>query len=292
MKYTIIINPAAGKGCCADEQQKITDYFTNKGQTKVFVTQKIEDVERYILSTVTTTDQYIFVGGDGTFRAAIKACYQHTISQPIALLAHGSGNDFVKAIQLPQNLTHALDSAVADNYLSVKHCNINDDIFINVTSVGLDAEIAQLQKKLKKYFRGPLSYLFASLIKVMTYRAKMYHLKIDNRQIDGKYLLIAVANGQYYGGGMKIAPDASPLSERLTICCVKHVNPLILPFLIPLLYLGKHTKLWCVDYFECEKIEITNSDNMLVNLDGEIDRLNKLKISKNNTYNTKIKASK
>lgn len=292
MKYTIIINPAAGKGCSINEQQQITDFFINKGQATVFVTQKIEDIEQYIKSTQETTDQYVFVGGDGTFRAAIKYCYQHNISQPIALLAHGSGNDFIKAIGIPQKLSQSLDNAIATHYINVKHCNVNDDIFINITSVGLDAEIAQLQKKLKKHFRGPLSYLLASFIKLITYRAQTYQLTIDNRQVNDKYLLIAVANGQYYGGGMKIAPAASPLDEQLTVCCVKHVSPLILPFLIPLLYLGRHTKLWCVDYFKCEKIEITNHNNMLVNLDGEIDSLKKLNIHKNNHYHTKIRLLK
>jgi diacylglycerol kinase family enzyme len=85
-----------------------------------------------------------------------------------------------------------------------------------------------------------------------------------------KILLAAIANGKYYGGGMLPAPEAEIDDGLFDICLVSEVSRLQILDLFPKYMKGLHGQLKQVSFHKGKKINIESSDNVCLNIDGEI----------------------
>jgi membrane protease YdiL (CAAX protease family) len=81
--------------------------------------------------------------------------------------------------------------------------------FVAVSSVGLDAEIARAMNEDFRYLKGMAAYVWATLTTIFRFAPAPFRLELDGEVIHLPAMLVAVANGRFYGGGMKIAPEAA-----------------------------------------------------------------------------------
>ncbi|MCT8138966.1 hypothetical protein H1D32_15345 [Anaerobacillus sp. CMMVII] len=94
--------------------------------------------------------------------------------------------------------------------------------------------------------------------------------------IDGKkktfsnVWLIAIANTPYYGGGLKICPEADNTDGTLNLCIAHSLSKLEILMFFPLVFLGKHTLHRSVSTEKGQVIEISSNDSVLVQADGEM----------------------
>ena len=86
---------------------------------------------------------------------------------------------------------------------------------------------------------------------------------------DGATLLAAFANTPYYGGGMKIAPQAKMDDGMLDVCVVGAVAPLRLLRLAPTVYTGRHLHIQEVEYFQAARVRVETERPLDVYADGE-----------------------
>lgn len=289
MKYVMIVNPAAGRGVSESDLDYIEKEFKAlKHDLEIYTTFSDKDFHYIINITQKTADAYVIWGGDGSIREMIKSLSLLDCNHPLGILPMGTGNDFAKSLYLPLDTKKNLKIILSNKTKEVFIANINEDFYVNIASMGLDAEIVALHNRLKKRFKNKISYLLSAIIKLFTYQAVDIFINYDGIKEKKDYLLVAVANGKYYGGGMKIAPDASLDKKKLQVCAVKKINKLVLFFLIPTLFSGRHKNLWCVDYFECDDIEIHTKDETHINIDGELKTAKFVKINKNLEKKQKI----
>ncbi len=288
MNYILIVNSLAGKGITRAKFEEIKAKTAKLGTVRAYLSNSLSESKRVIAESKDWLDAIIFVGGDGTFREGVKALSEFNINAPVGFLPMGSGNDFVRTLGIPSDLNRALDLIAMKNTRQVHDCKLNDTFFINVASVGLDAAIVERQKKIKKRIAGPLSYVLSVFVEIFTFKNKKYNLIIDGVEKGNDYMLIAIANGKYYGGGMKIAPEASPYKRDFQILALKQI-PRIMTFLIfPMIYFGWHPTLWCVENWRGKSVEIYIDQIVPVNLDGDTEKSDKLIIQKNTAFRPKI----
>ncbi len=289
MKYIFILNPAAGNGLSEEKRNDIIDKFESKGHEIILhVTKSLKDINKIILNTKEICDAYIIAGGDGTIREMIKHLTINNCQHPLGILATGTGNDFVKSLGLNKSIDESIEIILNNKTRDVYIGEVNNDIFVNVVSMGLDAEIVNMHNKLKHKIKSKLSYVISAIVMLMTYKGIDIKVVADGKTHNNDYLLIAVANGKYYGGGMMIAPDASVYEPKLQICAVKKINKFILLFLFPLLFTGGHKNFWCVDYFKCDNIKIETKDTSYLNYDGELTEGKSIEVSKKKNKIQKI----
>ena len=147
----------------------------------------------------------------------------------------------------------------------------NGKYFLNIASVSFDAEVVRNTDKIKTKIKGKTAYILSVLITLMQYRIKKTYLEIDNKTINRKMLLLAVGNGQYYGGGMRILPQAKIDDGYLHLCLVKDISNLKSLFLFPSIFKGnhiKHTKY--VEVYKAKEINVRSPGKFYLNVDGDL----------------------
>ena len=275
MKHLFIINPAAGskdrtKDYTANIQrlcdQRGLDYEIKvseaPGHCTILARQAAETGEEYRIYAC---------GGDGTLNevAAGAAGFPNVA---VTVYSGGSGNDFVKIFNETApffDLERLLDAD--ETTFDMIRCN--DDLSLNICSVGLDARIGT---DVSNYKRLPLlsgfrAYAASTVVNVIRRIAEHYVIEINGEVIDGKKTLVCVCNGRFYGGGFNPVPDADPSDGMLDVLVIEKVSRLKVAKVIGKYKNGKHKDLSnIIRYFRTNRIKVLCDKETPINLDGEL----------------------
>lgn len=278
MKHLFIINPAAGKGKTLRLVPVIEKIFEERKEDEFFIeitkgtshateiAKKYSEIGEYRIYSV---------GGDGTLNEVLNGMANSSSS--LAVIPSGTGNDFIKSIY-----KYGKNEKVEDILLKVvngkeKHidlCEVNDRYFINIASIGFDAEVAYNTIKLKRlpFISGQLAYILGIMLTLFNYKSYSLTLDIDGRIIKLEGLLAAVANGNYYGGGINVAPEAIVDDGLFDICAIEKVSRLKILRLFPKVIKGTHAEIKEVSFYSGRRVKITSTDEIAFNIDGEITK--------------------
>ena len=275
MKHIFIINPAAGsRDRTADYSEKIhiachergLDYeiqvSSAPGQCFALARQAAETGEEVRLYAC---------GGDGTLNevAAGAAGFPNAA---VTVFSGGSGNDFVKIFSEPEAFFD-LDRLLEAEEATFDLIRCNDDIALNICSVGLDARIGT---DVANYKRLPLlhgfrAYAASTVVNVIRGISEHYVIEVDGEVIDGQKTMICVCNGRYYGGGFNPVPEADPGDGLLDVLVVEQVSRLQVPGVVGKYKAGRYKELpHLVRHFRTNKITIHCDQETPINLDGEL----------------------
>lgn len=270
MSYLFIVNPVAGKGNESRVTSLIKEVMDKYNYTyDIKITEKVGDAKLFAEEAKTKEfSTIVSVGGDGTIHEVVNGMVGG--SQKLGVIPAGTGNDLARSLNIPLNLREAIEVLVKQNSIPIDLGKLNGKYFINFCSVGLDALIAQEANKIKKYFSSTYAYIIGVVKALIKFNSLKVDLTIDNKIYSEEIMLIAVCNGSYYGGGMKIAPDAKMFDGEFDICVVEKMSKLKLLFLFPTIFKGKHTKYKEVKIYRGKDVQITSSQDTNVNADGEI----------------------
>jgi len=211
----------------------------------------------------------VSVGGDGTLFETINGMANKKVN--LGIIAGGTGNDFIRSVEIPTDIYEALEIIKNGKIKDIDLGMVNGKYFINVVSFGIDGEIVRITDKIKKYIKGSAAYLSATLKSLVVYKAKSMLIEIDGVKYHREAYLVAVGNGKYFGGGMKVLPNAEIDDELLDICIVKKMSKVKLIALFPSIFSGKHISIKGVEYFKGKKVSIKSiKDKIIVNADGNL----------------------
>lgn len=275
-KILIIINPVAGKGRTVEIIPKLKEKMEPyKGiiEYKILLSNYAGEItsiarQHYDLGF----REFIAVGGDGTLSELING-FDLPIDEniKIGILPLGTGNDFVKSICDTTDIDGMIESVIQNRTKRIDIGLVNDFKFINVCSFGIDGPIIKDTEKYKKVLPGQFAYLFSTLKAGLTFNPKKVHVDVDGQTYDGNMILIAIANGKYFGGGMNICPDAILDDGVFDICLVKDVSKLKFMREISKVYSGRLGEVEEVKYIKGSEINIkVVNGSYLINVDGNL----------------------
>jgi YegS/Rv2252/BmrU family lipid kinase len=275
MKHLFIINPAAGsKDRTAEYSQEIhrlcrqrelgydIRVSTAPGECRRFAREASESGEEYRLYAC---------GGDGTLNEVAQGAAGYA-NVAVTVFSGGSGNDFVKLFDDPQaffSLERLLDAQEAT--FDLIRCN--DDIAMNICSVGLDARIGTDVSRYKRLplLQGFRAYAASTVVNVVKGIAEHYVVELNGKRIEGEQTMICVCNGRYYGGGFNPVPEADPADGLLDVLLVKKVSRVQVAGVIGKYKAGRYKELTkLVRHFRTEQVKIICDKPTPVNLDGEL----------------------
>ena len=223
----------------------------------------------------------ISVGGDGTLQEVVSGMLdgQDKCDTPLCAISCGSGNDWQRSLNSSQTLEARIQSIIAGKTRAIDAIRANNMglglASINIANIGLDVEIVKRAQPLKKIF-GKNSYVVSALISIAKHKNHSLTVFIDDKEaINGDFTLVAICNGQYYGGNMRITPSAIIDDGKITLCLVKGLSRSKILMLFPLMLLEKHTKLKDIEYIECKKVTIISNNRQSLSLDGNIYEIDK-----------------
>jgi len=278
MEHLFIINPVAGKGKALTFINEIKNLFVNSEKKyTIKITEKpghaTEIVKEY---TKKGSLRVYSVGGDGTLNEVVNGMVGSNSS--LAIIPAGSGNDFIKSI-VGNNFDpkDILIRTVNGKVRLADLAKVNEKYFINISSVGFDAEVVYNTNKIKKLpgISGKLAYILGVIITLFKYNNNYLKVDIDGHCIETKSLLTAVANGRYYGGGMLPTPNAVIDDGQFDICLISEVNRFRIFRFFPRFIKGLHGNLKEVSFYKGKKVTIECDRDLPINIDGEINKVKK-----------------
>ncbi|MCL2068832.1 MAG: diacylglycerol kinase family lipid kinase [Oscillospiraceae bacterium] len=276
-----IINPAAGSGKTRAAIPIIERVMRESGVPYTLIYTNSPDECAKIEKQIDwdAAKAIVCVGGDGTVQEYIGLAVNRDIS--FAVIPTGSANDFLysvpggysKSRTFEETIIYHTKKLLAGNTLNADAVSVsnaaNQRYFFNIGGTGIDIQVLRDALPLKKAFGGAAYFL--SLIKnAVTYRAEKITLHIDGKPETGRYILLAAANGAYYGGKMNVAPTADIADGFITLCKVVDMPRLKLLALFPSVKPGRHIRMKEVSLINCKEIILEYGGKKTINFDGNL----------------------
>jgi YegS/Rv2252/BmrU family lipid kinase len=226
----------------------------------------------------------VAVGGDGTINECVNGFFDGDAAvAPTAafgVVPAGTGGDFIKTLGVPLKTAEAAAALKAtpraidvgrlryvgdDGTPKVRH-------FINIASFGIGGLVDRYVNQSSKALGGKVSFALATLKAGARYKNATVRLTLDGgTPKEGKIYNVAVANGRYFGGGMKVAPDAALDDGWFDVVTLGDFGFTDLLFRGLDIYSGKHLKNPKVTVSRARRVdaEAVDGKEVLLDVDGE-----------------------
>jgi len=281
----LLVNPTAARGAARAHHPVIKAEFERLGLEVVDLTSRsIEEAEAKARMAIAhqQIDALVVAGGDGMVHLGVNLVTDAKI--PLGIIACGTGNDSARALGLPVGDVVWATQIAADHIDKTRRVDVglveNDRgrfFFFGSISAGFDALVNARANKWK-FPKGPSRYKFAMFRELAAFKKLRYKLIVDGEYHEIDAMLCAVTNGEGYGGGMKVTPDARPDDGELDLFIVHKISRRELIKIFPSVYTGGHVGHPAVEIVRVKNVEI-DSGKTPAFADGESAGHSPLKIS-------------
>ncbi|NNK92655.1 MAG: YegS/Rv2252/BmrU family lipid kinase [Acidimicrobiia bacterium] len=212
--WQVIVNPSAGKpGTVTHRVRDALD--TRRIGYELAESASSTDVGRIVAEAAAGgARRFVSVGGDGTANAVVDALMRQPWDQPptLGILPAGSGSDFIRTFGFPRDLESAADHLSGDETYRVDVAHVSgpwgDRYVLNAASAGLGAATVAVANKMPARL-GSLRYSIGLWPALARFRPGEIEVTVGAKGFTGPALTVVFANGQFFGGGMNVAPKAS-----------------------------------------------------------------------------------
>lgn len=288
-KVRVIINPRAGSGKAerriADIERALRRYRLSHELVR---TLGPNDATRLVTEAIEDgIDVVAIVGGDGTLNEASRA-FVDDAGRPLerelpdlALIPAGTGGDLRKTFDLSESIDEAVRRIAQPTRrpldLGVLRLQNHDGTssvhtFLNIASFGISGITDRLVNEAPKWMGGKIAFFLGALRASLSYRNAPVRVKVDGKTlVEGRIFVVALANGRYFGGGMKIAPHADPSDGKLEVVVLGDINRVEAVGLAPRIYRGTHLSMAKARVASGATIEAEplDGDDVWLDVDGE-----------------------
>jgi len=242
-RVALVANPAAGAGTAGTATHRAVQGLRSLGasvETIVGSTASSTAAALRDLVAADAVDRVIVLGGDGVVHLAVQILAGGSI--PLGICPVGSGNDIAAALALPTGLDDALRVALGPTR-SIDLLRVGDRWVASIATIGFAGDVNARANRLRRP-RGASRYTVATVVELPRLRARPVRLSIDEGGPgDLQATLVAIANTDRFGGGMRIAPDARCDDGLLEVTVVGPVGRIRLLRFFGRVFRGTHTAL-------------------------------------------------
>ena len=260
--WLIVLNQSAGKRKALKLANQFTVLLSNANLQFTLIDEKsyaktIEKLKAYLSTNSYST--VIAVGGDGL----VNLCLQYLAQSGVTLgvIPAGTGNDFARAVGVNKmSITEIFNlytkTAAVEIDLGHVKSNSSERWFVQVLSTGFDAEVNSRANKIK-WPRGKSKYTIATVKTLARFKPIDYKIDIDATKFDQSAMLLTIANGETYGGGMRICPGASNSDGIFEVLLVRPVSRFVLLTIFPKVFKGNHIPHRKIDTYRARVVTIS-----------------------------------
>jgi diacylglycerol kinase (ATP) len=185
-------------------------------------------------------ESLVVVGGDGMVHLAVQALAGTDTA--LGIIPSGTGNDVARYLDLPRSDPQAAaDVVVGSRSRRIDLARTGAQYFVTVLAAGFDSKVNERANAMA-WPRGQMRYNLATLAELRVFEPLPYTLELDGQERQVEAMLVAVGNGESFGGGLRITHGASLDDGWLDVVIIKTMSKLDLVRTYPLLFSGKHTR--------------------------------------------------
>lgn len=288
--WFLIVNPNAGNTHFLKSWNNIQDLLKTKEFDYSFAFTLYTKHELILVDEAIKQGyrKIISVGGDGTLHHVVNGImmqrYTKTSDIKLGVIPLGTGNDWIKTYNIPNSIEKSIEIIFKENadfqdVGCIKHGKNQEEYYINVAGIGYDGYVVNKLNSLKRF--GSIAYLLSGLYGLLFYKKSNYSIKVNDKIIQEKCLMILFGLCKYSGGGMQMIKNPDPKDGLFDITIVKNISFWNLIFNLPKLYNGKIVDHKKVENFKTSTIEIIekNNNKSFIEADGELLGKGSLKVS-------------
>ena len=272
----IIANPKAGGGRAREIAERSARTLSDFGiNTRLVLPATLEAMQAEVAEACERRPSVVIAcGGDGTVHQVLQGAAENEIV--MSVIPAGTGNDIARSLGIGvkdreswlsrlSELIHAGEESRVD--LSRIMHDGRHVWSLGVISAGFDSAVNERANRLTR-LRGTPRYVAAILGELRSFRMHDYEVTIDGMSLSGRALLIAVGNGESYGGGMRICPAADMSDGVLDVTWVDTAPRRTVLRVFPRIFSGAHVEHPLVRTYRGREITIS-SRGALIYADGE-----------------------
>lgn len=202
----------------------------------------------------------------------------------MGVIAGGTRNVLAKSLGLPEGIIECIRafslgkpktidviSATVTN--PKNHSTVSTRIFLNAAEIGVGAEIIDRSKKVRKVVNSRIVSTIAGIVSTLpAYQSNECDISLDNgqRKFRAKMTMTIVANGQFLGGGFKVAPKADMSDGKLDLVILKDSGSLKMIDEFVNMKDGDYSEEDNIFYTQVKQVSIASKErDVTVAIDGE-----------------------
>jgi diacylglycerol kinase (ATP) len=241
----LIINPTSDKGRGALIGAEVAARLQAEGHEVINLSGQTASRarERALAGIASGLDVLAVTGGDGTVNLGVNLCAG--TSTLLAIVAAGTGNDIARALHLPLHDAPAAARVIASGTVRTIDAGRHTDAhgvshwFAGVLGAGFDSVVNE-RANTWGWPRGRMRYNLAIARELPVFKPIPYVIEVDGVPMSTQAMLVAVANGPSYGGGMMVCPDASLQDGMFDILVVHQISTIEFLKVFPKVFSGGH----------------------------------------------------
>ena len=286
--WFIIANPTSGNRNFSKQWEEIQQLLNNKKidfsfAFTQFSKHEIELVDKAIQDGFRNI---ISVGGDGTLHNVVNGImlqrYVKTSDITIAVIPQGTGNDWIKTYNIPNNVEKAIE-IISNKKIILQDIGVLEtedktiSYFNNVAGLGYDGYIVNKLKTLKRF--GSIAYLLSGLAGLLFYKKSNFKIIFNDKIIETNCLMTIFGICKFSGGGMQFTKDVNSTDGLIDVTLAKNLTILDLVFNLPKLYSGKIVNHKKIETFKTKDITvIPQTTKPFIQADGELINTGKVRV--------------
>lgn len=222
MTWLAIVNPGAGRR--RSNEERVTRALALVGESAtVHTTAAAAEVGDVVARGLAAgARRFLAVGGDGTVNLVVNALMNDARHRDLVLgiLPAGTGCDLVRTFGISQELEKAARHLAGDDHYTIDIGYVDGPwgrrFFANVASLGLGAAVVRTAHRFPGWL-GSSRYKLGVWPALAFFRTTPLRLRVDRRSLSDDGTMVVLANAQFFGGGMNVAPKASTVDGQLDV---------------------------------------------------------------------------
>lgn len=268
----IIYNPTSGRELFRKHLPDVLVKLENAGyETSCHATTGEGDATAAARDAIERRfDLIVAAGGDGTINEVVNGMAEQVYRPKLGIIPTGTTNDFARALHIPRDVLTAADIIAQGQTIPMDVGRMNDKYFINIAGGGRLTELTyEVPSKLKTML-GQLAYYMKGIEMLPSIKSSDVRIEYDGKLFEGEVMLFLIALTNSVGGFERLAPDASLNDGYFTLLILKKTNLADFVRVVSLALRGEHIHDPNVLYTKASYIKVTSSEEVLINLDGEL----------------------
>ncbi len=274
----VVVNPRAGRSRAMRQLPLLQHLLTQMSQQTGFRWRLLQSeypghaAELARQAAQQGASIVVAAGGDGTC-GEVAGGILNTGAR-LGILPLGTGNDFARCVGIADKLPAAVENLLAGKPrpvdLGLVENSAGRRYFLNIAGCGFDAAVAQRVNRGYRLLHGTAAYVAAVLQTILTFRPALLRVHLDVQTVQHRALLCSVANAQYYGGGMRIAPLAQIDDGWLDVCLVRAVPKVEFVRMFPRVFSGTHIHHPHFLMYRARRVYVESTPAVPVLVDGDV----------------------
>jgi len=290
----VLINPSSASGSTAEAWPRIASGLRSEfGAFQTLFTKVRGDAASLATDAARAgTKLIIACGGDGTISEVANGILSSGKDVELGILPSGTGGDFRRSLEIPSQsraaariLREGRPRRIDVGRISFVDHNGAEPMryFVGVASCGMSTKVIErvkaggadwLPANTPRWLGGRISF-GASLLQTAL-RTAPTRLVVQFDDAHERHLSVVnlcVANARYFGGGMKIAPEAKLTDGKFDVVVVGDLGAMRIFTSAPRVYFGSHLSMPEVSHTRARKVMVRSADKrheVDLEVDGEL----------------------